>query len=181
MPIIGLDRMPIECFVGEDCPDLMKAFSFSLIFLSAVSLTTLQAQTNAVVFPQLLSVSNHVLMTNAEFRCIVGSKVFFQNRDDEHGFEAESLDTNVLATLGLTLEGLKDAQAKLDAKNHMAAAQYQQWLANRAQQEKQAAAEAAANAASATDGPANSSTNATAGANSPKPAHKHKPHLVAGG
>lgn len=147
----------------------MKLIALPLLMLLAIGCQGLQAQTNAVVFPRLLSCSNIVLMTDAEFRCTVGSKVFFQSGDDERGFEAETLDTNVLAKLGLSVDTLKEAQAKMDAQKHMAAAQYQQWLANQAKEQQAAAAQAAAAQAAATA----SATNANANANANKPGN-HK-------
>ena len=55
----------------------MKAI-ISLLGLLLVAVNGV-AQTNAIAFPQLLSATNSVLMTNAEFRCFVGDKVFFKN------------------------------------------------------------------------------------------------------
>ena len=134
----------------------MKLIALPLLILLALGSQALTAQTNQVVFPQLLSCSNNVLMTNAEFRVSVGSKLFFQSGDDERGFEADALDTNVLATLGLSAEALKEAQAKMDAQKRMAAAQYQVWLANHLKEEQAAAAAAAA---AATNADANANQN----------------------
>jgi hypothetical protein len=174
--------------LGDNPLDLMKAIALLLTCLMTGCLVSARAQTNSVVspvvFPELRSITNSLLMTNAEFRCTVGSKVFFQSGDDEHGFEAESLDPDVLSSLGLSLDALKEAQARLDAQKHMAAAEYQVWLANHLKQEQQAAAaQAAAEAAAAT---ATTNTNsighATGNSTNPKPAPKHYRHgFVAGG
>lgn len=91
--------------------------AFLLLSFSAVA----QNQNNAVVtyaasnivFPKLLSVSNTVLMTNAEFRCAAGGKVFFHNADGYRDFTAEQLSTNVLGRLGLTTAGLHDQKVAL--------------------------------------------------------------------
>jgi hypothetical protein len=76
------------------------------------------AQTNIIIFQELLSTNGSVLMTNAEFRCVLGNKLFFKNGPSEyHSFTAEELNTNVLATLNLTTTRLESQQQLLDAKN----------------------------------------------------------------
>jgi regulator of protease activity HflC (stomatin/prohibitin superfamily) len=87
----------------------------ALIFLMAVECG--RSETNAVVFPALLSSTNSTLLSNAEFRRTFGSKVIFKSQDNLVGFEARSLHSNVLQRLGLTVEKLEADQAALDAKN----------------------------------------------------------------
>lgn len=80
----------------------------SRIILATMLLTlTASAQTNVIVFMDLLSPSNAILMTNAEFRCFSGDTVFFRNAMGYKKFHAADLNTNVLATLGTSLEKLK--------------------------------------------------------------------------
>jgi hypothetical protein len=87
----------------------------ALIILMAAELGW--AQTNTFLFPVLLSSTNSVLMTNAEFRSTFGNKVIFKSDDSLKGFAGPSLHSNVLQRLGLTLEQLETAQVALDAKN----------------------------------------------------------------
>jgi hypothetical protein len=75
------------------------------------------SQTNTFLFPVLLSSTNSILMTNAEFRSTFGNKVIFKSDDSLKGFAAHSLHSNVLQRLGLTIEQLEAAQVALDAKN----------------------------------------------------------------
>ena len=124
-----------------------------IAFIFTLGCLTLQAQTNLVTFPTLLSATNTVLMTNATFRCAVAGKLFFQNGDDEHGYLAETLNTNVLVKLGLNLQAMKAAQAGSAAMKRMYWEQYQQFLAQQAEQareqeiaQNEAAAEQAKNA-----------------------------------
>jgi len=107
------------------------------LMILAVGGLTLRAQTNLVTFPELLSCTNTVLMTNATFRCAVAGKLFFQSGDDEHGYMAETLDTNVLAKLGLNLSALKAAQASSEAMKRVYWQQYQQLLAQQAEQARE--------------------------------------------
>jgi hypothetical protein len=117
-----------------------------IAFILTLGCLTLQAQTNLVTFPTLLSVTNTVLMTNATFRCAVAGKLFFQSGDDEHGYLAETLDTNVLVKLGLNLQAMKAAQAGSEAMKRVYWERYQEFLAQQAEQarEQQAAQEEAA-------------------------------------
>lgn len=75
------------------------------------------AQTN-IIFPQLISSTNTVLMTNAEFRCFGGDKIFFLNENGYQSFYAADLSTNVLSALHVTaaqLAARKKAQDEYDA------------------------------------------------------------------
>jgi hypothetical protein len=87
----------------------------ALIFLMAAECGW--SETNAVMFPVLLSSTNSTLLSNAEFRRTFGSKVIFKSEDNLVGFEGRSLHSNVLQRLGLTVEKLEADQAALDAKN----------------------------------------------------------------
>ena len=73
------------------------------------------AQTNSIIFPQLLSPTNSVLMTNAEFRTFSGSKIFFRNDNGYQSFHAADLNTNVLAALHITAAQLELKQQAMDA------------------------------------------------------------------
>jgi len=106
--------------------------------LFAVTLAA-KAQTNAIVFPQLLSATNSVLMTNAEFRLVSGNRVFFENANGEQWFRATNLDASVLAALKLDAKTLDANQAKIDANLTFL----------RAEEERSAKAAAIANAAAA--------------------------------
>jgi len=87
-----------------------KLVLIAAMFAALVS----SAQTNAIIFPQLLSPTNSVLMTNAEFRCYFGNKIFFRNDAGYQSFHPADLNTNVLATLGTTSAKLEVQQKALD-------------------------------------------------------------------
>jgi exonuclease VII small subunit len=88
-----------------------KLVLIAAVFAALVS----SAQTNSIIFPELLSPTNSVLMTNAEFRTFSGSKIFFRNDDGYKSFQAAELNTNVLAALHITAAQLESQQAALDA------------------------------------------------------------------
>ena len=120
--------------------------------------------TNQIVFSVLLSTNESPLMTNAEFRCTQGIKVFFCTPDcsQYQSFDAREIDTNQLARMGLDLLKMEDDQTRLDEGRK----KFDQ--AEAAGQAAVAAAQAAQEAAatSAVRGTAsNTSTNS--------PAHKH--------
>jgi hypothetical protein len=71
------------------------------------------AQTN-VIFPQLLSATNTVLMTNAEFRCISGNRIFFLSGETYKVFRPSDLTSNELAALHLSADKLNATQAAQD-------------------------------------------------------------------
>ena len=75
------------------------------------------AQTNSITFQQLLSPADSVLMTNAEFRCFSGDKIFFRNDNGYQSFHAADLNPNVLAALHITTAQLETQQKNLDAAN----------------------------------------------------------------
>jgi hypothetical protein len=88
-------------------------FMKTIICLVALCGMNAFGQTNQIIFPQLLSCSNTVLMTGAEYRCTTGTKVVFMKDDSYQSFEAAALNSNVLATIGVTLEKLEaDKQRK---------------------------------------------------------------------
>jgi len=72
---------------------------------------------SGIIFPQLLSPSNTVLMTNAEFRTFSGAKIFFKNDAGYKSFTAPDLNTNVLTALGTSADKLSAQQSALDAAN----------------------------------------------------------------
>jgi hypothetical protein len=109
----------------------------TLIAATILLAFTSHAQTNPIVFTQLLSRTNTVLMTNAEFRCAAGEKLFFKSADEEKGFNADSLDTNVLSKLGYTAEQLKAMQARKDASDAAYRQEYNQQLAQIAKQKQE--------------------------------------------
>lgn len=91
-------------------------FKIGLLAAIAISLSA-SAQTNIVIFNQLLSPSNTVLMTNAEFRCYSGSKIFFKNDNGYQAFHAFDLSSNVLVALHTSPAQLDAQQQALDAAN----------------------------------------------------------------
>lgn len=56
-------------------------------------------------------------MTNAEFRCYSGRKIFFKNDAGYKLFTAADLNTNVLIALGTSADKLDSQQAALEAAN----------------------------------------------------------------
>lgn len=119
-----------------------------IICLLALCGMSAYGQTNQIIFPQLLSCSNTVLMTQAEFRCTSGTKVIFIKDGNYQAFEASSLSSNVLTTIGATLDGLEAAKlrkAQNDAAYLQARVQAQaRDAAIKAQQIRQAQIEASA-------------------------------------
>jgi hypothetical protein len=90
-----------------------KIILVATVFAALIS----SAQTNSIIFPQLLSPTNSVLMTNAEFRCFSGNRIIFKNDDGYQTFNAPDLNTNVLAALHTTTAQLDLNQKLLEAKN----------------------------------------------------------------
>jgi hypothetical protein len=89
----------------------------SLIIVFFASSIAAMAQTNSVVFSQLLSPTGTVLMTNAEFRCVSGNRIFFMNASGYQCFHATNLNSSVLDQLHISAGDL-DAKQKLhDASN----------------------------------------------------------------
>jgi alkyl hydroperoxide reductase subunit AhpC len=86
------------------------------------------AQTNDVVFPQLLSPTGAILMTNAQFRTVAGSKIIFRNDNGYQTYHTADLNTDVLATLHVTAAQLDARQKTVDAANQ----RYREQAANAA-------------------------------------------------
>lgn len=100
---------------------MKRAIALLLIFgLAFVALADPQtgqppAQLNNVIFPQLLSPTDSVLMTKVEFRVFSGDKIIFRNDNGYRTFHAADLNTNVLAALHITAAQLEMQQKILDA------------------------------------------------------------------
>jgi len=75
--------------------------------------------TNQIIFDKLLSVSNQVLMTKAEFRFAWGTNVYFKNDSDYKSFAATALNSNTFTRLKFTPESLQ-AACDQNAKQHVA-------------------------------------------------------------
>ncbi|HUE37223.1 MAG TPA: hypothetical protein VMO20_07515 [Candidatus Acidoferrum sp.] len=91
----------------------MKMFACLLFGVALAA----KAQTNSIVFPQLLSATNSVLMTNAEFRCVSGNRLFFKNDAGYQFFYATNLNASVFGTLHLNVTNLEIAQEKIIAND----------------------------------------------------------------
>ena len=114
-----------------------KLLLVATVFAALVS----SAQTNSIIFPQLLSPTNSILMTNAEFRCFSGNRIVFKNDNGYQTFHAPDLNTNVLAALHITAAQLDLNQKHLEAenqhyKNQVATAQAAQAVEAKRQYEK---------------------------------------------
>jgi hypothetical protein len=148
-----------------------------LLFLAIVSCFRLAVAqpvgvtaTNQLIFPLLLSTNQSALMTNAEFRCTQGIKVFFRNSDGSiyQSFDASEIDSNQLAQMGLNLAAMEGAQNRLVEDRQQFAQQEAAGQAALAAAQAKAAL-AAQQAQNASDqGNSSSSTNAT-----PKKTHHH--------
>jgi len=89
------------------------------------------AQTNNIIFQQLLSPTNSVLMTNAEFRVIAVPKIYFKNDAGYRSFYPGELNSNVLAAIGTSSKKIAAQQAAMIAAHQkyldsVAAAQAEQ-------------------------------------------------------
>jgi peroxiredoxin len=99
---------------------MKRAITLSLIFgLAVAALAGLQAgqpaaQTASIVFPQLLSPADAILMTNASFRYFAGNKIFFSNESECQWFHAADLNSEVLTALHITTAQLEAQQKNLD-------------------------------------------------------------------
>lgn len=109
----------------------------SLIFLIGIlSAIAAPAQTNTVVFAQLLSPANAILMTNAEFRTFSGNKIFFKNDRGYQSFHASDLNTNVLNLIGTSANKLDSQQRALEAANERYKEQVAAWQIENAKQQQ---------------------------------------------
>jgi hypothetical protein len=128
--------------------------------------------TNQLIFPLLLSTNQSALMTNAEFRCTQGIKVFFCNSDGSiyQSFNASEIDSNQLAQMGLNLAAMDGAQNRLVEDRQQFAQQEAAGQAAVAAAQAQAAQQAqqAQNNSSQGTNSSSSSTNAA-----PKKTHHH--------
>ena len=97
-----------------------------VLLIGCASVIILDAQTNSIVFPQLLSATNSVLMTNAEFRAVSGSKLIFKANDSYQSFEARLLNEDVLKRLGITVSQLESNKAAALRTNLKASLQTQE-------------------------------------------------------
>lgn len=122
-----------------------KLVLIAAVFTALVS----PAQTNSIIFQQLLSPTNSVLMTNAEFRVISGNKIFFKNDNAYQAFHAADLNTNVLAALHITADQLESQQKALNAANQRYKEQADAWQVEQARQQQIQAQQKAAQAEAA--------------------------------
>jgi hypothetical protein len=156
----------------------MKRFLLLLAIVGCLRLAVAQpvgiTATNQIIFPFLLSTNQSTLMTNAEFRCTQGIKVFFRNSDGSlyQSFNASEIDSNQLAQMGLSLAAMEDAQDRLvEDRQQFAQQEAAGQAAVAAAQAAQAAQEAQANANQGTNQVASSSSST----NTPKKTHhKHQ-------
>jgi hypothetical protein len=127
--------------------------------------------TNQIIFPLLLSTNQSALMTNAEFRCTQGIKVFFRNSAGSiyQSFDASEIDSNQLAQMGLNLATMEGAQNRLVEDRQQFAQQEAAGQTAVAAAQAAQAAQAALQAQNTSDqGNSSSSTNAP-----PKKTHHH--------
>jgi hypothetical protein len=81
-----------------------------------LAIFSIHAQTTNITFEKLLSSTNSVLMTNAEFRCFSGARIFFRNADGYRAFYPGELNSNVLTALHTSIIQLAaQQQALIDA------------------------------------------------------------------
>ncbi|HXB58108.1 MAG TPA: hypothetical protein VNU95_00995 [Candidatus Acidoferrales bacterium] len=156
----------------------MKPFLLLLAIMSCVPLAVAQpvgvTATNQIIFPLLLSTNESTLMTNAEFRCTQGIKVFFRNSDGSiyQSFNASEIDSNQLAQMGLSLATMEDAQGRLVVDRQQFAQQEAAGQAAfAAAQAAQAEQEAQANAASQES--TNQTASSSSSTNTTKKTHHH--------
>ena len=156
----------------------MKAILLLVAIIGCLRLAVAQpvgiTATNQLIFPLLLSTNQSALMTNAEFRCTQGIKVFFRNSDGSiyQSFNASEIDSNQLAQMGLNLDTMEGAQDRLvqdrqQFEQQEAAGQ----AAFAAAQAAQAAQEAAA--ASTSQGTNQSDSSSPSKSTPRKAHHKH--------
>ena len=128
--------MAINLHLYEDETMKTKLILIATMFAALVSF----AQTNGIIFPQLLSSTNTVLMTNAEFRSYSGSRIIFKNDEGYQSFHAPDLNTNVLNALHITAAQLDLKQQALDAASQKYKDQvYKAQVADEAERERQLA------------------------------------------
>src|ERR1700733_13787817 len=96
---------------------LLLIFGLAVAALAGPQAGQPPAQTDSIMFPQLLSPTDSVLMTNVVFRYFAGNKIFFSNDTGCQSFHAADLNPNVLAALHITAAQLEAQQKNLDAAN----------------------------------------------------------------
>jgi peroxiredoxin len=96
---------------------LLSILGLAVAALADTQIGQPSAQTNSIMFPQLLSPTDSVLMTNAEFRSFSGDKIIFRNDNGYRTFHVADLNKDVLATLHITAAQLEALQKNLDAAN----------------------------------------------------------------
>jgi hypothetical protein len=159
----------------------MKTFFLLLAIVGCLRVAVAQpvgvTATNQVIFPFLLSTNQATLMTNAEFRCTQGIKVFFCTPDysQYQNFDAREIDTNQLAKMGLDVSKMEGDQDRL-AQDRQQFAQQEAagqaaFAASQAAQAAQAAQQAQNNSSQGSNQVASSSSST----NPPKKTHhKHQ-------
>ena len=127
--------------------------------------------TNQIIFPLLLSTNQATLMTNAEFRCTQGIKVFFRNSDGSiyQSFDASEIDSNQLAQMGLNLDTMEGARDRLVQDR-------QQFAQQEAAGQAAVAAAQAAQEAQQAQNASSQSTNQVASSSSNTPKKTHHKH-----
>lgn len=126
--------------------------------------------TNQIIFSTLLSTNETPLMTNAEFRCTQGIKVFFCTPDysQYQNFDAREIDTNQLARMGIDLFKMEDDQTRLQEEREKFE---QEEAAGQAAAAAARAEQAAAATSQSTNQPPSASNKST---NSSPHKHRHR-------
>ena len=157
----------------------MKSFLLLLAIMGCLPLAIAQpvgiTATNQLIFPLLLSTNESTLMTNAEFRCTQGIKVFFRNSDGSlyQSFNASEIDSNQLAQMGLNLATMEDAQGRLVEDRQQFAQQEAAGQAAIAAEQAQAA-QAAQQAQNSSGQGTNQVASSSSASTTKKTHHKHQ-------
>lgn len=130
--------------------------------------------TNPMVFNQIVSTNNTVLMTNAEFRKAFGRKIIFKSDLQLESFDYEKLHPAILEALKLTPDNIKTEQTKLDEKNRAWNAQNAEEAQKAAGAQAQYAQQAQEAKAKAAEQAAQARTNQPALSTPPKHAHRKR-------
>src|SRR5580704_6910895 len=94
---------------------LLTILGLAVTALAGPQIDPSSAQTNNIIFPQLLSSTDSILMTNAEFRSFSGDKIIFRNDNGYRTFRAADLNADFLAALRVTAAQLETQQKNLEA------------------------------------------------------------------
>ena len=132
--------------------------------------------TNQLIFPLLLSTNQSTLMTNAEFRCTQGIKVFFRNSDGSiyQSFNASEIDSNQLAQMGLNLDTMAGAQDRLTQDRQQFAQQEAAGQAAVAAAQAQAAQQAQQSQNTSSSGSNQVASSSSSSNTQKKTHHKHQ-------